>query len=54
MQVFTQKLHRDLPKTTLWGYNGKYPGPTFEARRGKPIDVLWQNNLPKKHMFPHR
>jgi spore coat protein A len=52
MQVFKQQLHRDLPKTTLWGYNGMYPGPTFEARRGQPIDVLWQNNLPNKHMFP--
>jgi len=52
MQVFRQKLHRDLRKTTLWGYNSMYPGPTFEARRGKPIDVLWRSDLPKKHMFP--
>jgi hypothetical protein len=37
MQVFRQKLHRDLPPTTLWGYNGMYPGPTFEARRGRPM-----------------
>jgi len=52
MQPFRQKLHRDLPPTPLWGYNARYPGPTFEARRGRPIDVLWQNNLPGTHMFP--
>ena len=48
MQPFKQRLHRDLPPTALWGYNGQYPGPTFEARRGKPLDVLWQNNLDRK------
>ena len=53
MQVAKQKLHRDLPKTTVWGFNGLYPGATFETRRGQPIDVVWQNNLPKRqHMFP--
>src|SRR5262245_39617133 len=52
MQAFSRKLHRDLPPTPLWGYNAQYPGPTFEARRGRPIDVLWQNNLPHTHMFP--
>ncbi len=51
MQQFTQKLHRDLPATTLWGYNGKYPGPTFDVRRGRPINVRWRNNLPTTHML---
>jgi spore coat protein A len=52
MLVLRQKLHRDLPPTTLWGYNGQYPGPAFEARRGQPIAVRWTNNLPSRHMFP--
>jgi spore coat protein A len=52
MRQFRQKLHRDLPATTLWGYNGLYPGPTFEARRGKPIAVQWKNSLPTTHMLP--
>src|SRR5262249_11225091 len=52
MQVIRQQLHRDLKPTTLWAYNGEYPGPTFEARRGQPIAVLWQNNLPSRHMLP--
>src|SRR5215510_1737422 len=28
MKALKQKLHRDLPPTPLWGYNGQYPGPT--------------------------
>lgn len=52
MRQFRQKLHRDLPATTLWGYNGLYPGPTFEARRGRPIAVLWQSDLPTHHALP--
>jgi spore coat protein A len=52
MRAFKQKLHRDLPSTPLWGYNGLYPGPTFENRRGRPINVRWMNNLPDTHMFP--
>jgi spore coat protein A, manganese oxidase len=31
MQQVKQQLHRDLPPTTVWGYNGMYPGPTFEV-----------------------
>ena len=51
MQPFRQKLHRDLPPTPLWGYNAQFPGPTFETRRGRPIDVLWRNNLPNRHLL---
>jgi len=44
---FSQQLHRDLPNsTTVWGYNGSYPGATFETRKDKPITVEWVNNLP--------
>ena len=52
MRQFKQKLHRDLPRTTLWGYNGLYPGATFEARQGSPIAVRWTNELPTHHMLP--
>jgi spore coat protein A len=53
MRQFRQKLHRDLPATTLWGYNSHYPGPTFEARRGRPITVRWLNDLtPTRHPLP--
>ena len=52
MQAFTQQLHSNLPATPLWGYNGLYPGPTFETRQGNPINVQWMNDLPTTHMFP--
>jgi spore coat protein A, manganese oxidase len=52
MRAFKKRLHRDLPPTPLWGYNGLYPGPTFEARRDMPIAVRWANDLPAQHMFP--
>lgn len=42
---FKQQLHTQLPPTTVWGYNGSYPGPTIEALRGVPTQVLWRNQL---------
>ncbi len=42
---FEQKLHRDLPDTRLWGYEGVYPGPTIEAVSGQPIEVNFINDL---------
>lgn len=52
MKQVYQSLHRDLPETLLWGYNGIYPGPKFEVRRGEKISVLWENKLPQKHLLP--
>jgi len=52
MRRLKKKLHRELPPTTLWGYNGQYPSPTFEARRGHPIAVKWQNDLAGTHFLP--
>src|SRR5436305_10162126 len=34
MTQFTQKLHRDLPATKLWGYNGIYPAPPSRCAPG--------------------
>jgi spore coat protein A len=52
MRPIRQKLHRDLPPTPLWGYNGEYVGPTFEARSGQLRQVRWVNELPAGHLFP--
>ena len=52
MRPFRHKAHRDLPLTSLWGYNGMWPGPTFELRRGQPLTVKWTNALPTKHFLP--
>ncbi len=56
---FQQQLHSELAPTTLWGYNGMYPGPTFDMHRGEAIRVRWTNNLvdgagqPLDHFLPY-
>jgi spore coat protein A, manganese oxidase len=52
MTEFTQKLHRNMAPTRLWGYNGTYPGPTIEAQKGSPVSIQWENNLPPVHFLP--
>jgi spore coat protein A, manganese oxidase len=52
MREFQAKIHRDLPLTTFWGYDGMSPGPTFEVRSGEAITVEWANSLPAKHLLP--
>jgi spore coat protein A len=52
MRPFLHRAHRDLPATPMWGYNGTWPGPTFEVRKGQPISVKWRNQLPSKHFLP--
>jgi spore coat protein A len=52
MREVRQKIHRDLPPSKIWGYNGLWPGPTIEARRGQPIEVTWTNRLPVGHLLP--
>jgi spore coat protein A len=52
MRQFRRRVHRDMPPTTLWGYAGASPGPTFEVRRDRPILVEWVNELPQRHLLP--
>ena len=52
MLQFQQKVHRDLPPTTLWGYNGSWPGPTIEAQSGQPLNINWVSRLPTSHLLP--
>ncbi|WP_242985430.1 multicopper oxidase family protein [Vallitalea okinawensis] len=52
MRQVKQKLHRDLPPTTVWGFEGKFPGPVFDVDRYEPIKVKWINDLPDKHLLP--
>ncbi len=33
--------------TTIWGYNGLYPGPTIKAKRGRKVIIRQINNLPE-------
>jgi spore coat protein A, manganese oxidase len=45
------KVHRDLPATRVWGYNGSSPGPVVEARSGESVSIERVNRLPKKHFL---
>lgn len=40
-----QPLHRDLPPTRVWGFDGSFPGPTIEAWRDEQVTVVWKNDL---------
>ncbi|MDB4895127.1 MAG: Bilirubin oxidase [Firmicutes bacterium] len=51
MRQVMQQLHRDFPPTTVWGYEGTYPGPTIVVRRYRPITVQYENELPDTHLF---
>lgn len=33
-------------RTNLWTYDGAFPGPTIESRRGRPVTVTHRNELP--------
>lgn len=52
MTEFKQSLHSELPDTTVWGYEGSYPGPTVEVESGEKVFIKWNNNLPTKHLLP--
>ncbi|HEY6489120.1 MAG: multicopper oxidase domain-containing protein [Terracidiphilus sp.] len=45
-------VHRDLPTTPMWAYNGLVPGPTIEARTGAALWIDWVNQLPAEHFLP--
>jgi spore coat protein A len=48
-----QKIHRDLPATPIWGFNGTWPGPTIEVRSGAPVQIKYHNDqLPTTHPLP--
>lgn len=52
MRAAACQLHRDLPPTTCWTYDGAFPGPTIETRSRVPIAVEWRNELPARHFLP--
>lgn len=52
MSELHTKVHRDLPPTRLWGFNGSSPGPVFETRSNQGLLVEWVNSLPAKHFLP--
>ncbi|TMR04774.1 phenoxazinone synthase [Nonomuraea turkmeniaca] len=45
MRVAKRRLHSELPPSTLWTYEGAFPGPTIEVRRGQRLRMTWANQL---------
>jgi spore coat protein A len=51
MREFLAKVHRDMPPTTMWGYDGACPGPTIEVQKDQAVSIEWINQLPARHLF---
>ena len=58
---YKDKLHPDLPATTLWGFHptatlGGFPqahlGGIIIAQRGTPVQITFRNNLLLQHILP--
>jgi spore coat protein A len=45
IRASTHQFHRDLPSSSIWGFEGTVPGPTIEAERGQPVTIEWRNEL---------
>lgn len=39
------RLHSQLPPTRMWTYDGHFPGPTIETRKGQTVRIAWTNKL---------
>jgi spore coat protein A len=52
MRETSQKIHRDLPATRMWSFDGSFPGPTLETQSGEAMIVEWANELPQRHFLP--
>lgn len=45
LRTATARLHSELDPTTLWTFEGTFPGPTVEVRRGQQVRLAWHNEL---------
>ena len=45
-------FHRELINTTVWGYEGIYPGPIIEVEVGDKVFVKRRIEPPEVHLFP--
>jgi FtsP/CotA-like multicopper oxidase with cupredoxin domain len=44
------RFHPDLPETYIWGFDGRFPGPTFLSFYDFPALVRIRNDLPVDHV----
>jgi spore coat protein A len=49
MRAALTKVHRDLPLTIVWGFDGLFPGPTIKATKGQPVQIRHVSRLPDTH-----
>src|SRR5438045_9718196 len=45
MRAATHQFHRDLPSSSIWGFEGAVSGPTIETERWQPVTVEVRNGL---------
>jgi FtsP/CotA-like multicopper oxidase with cupredoxin domain len=46
MKEAPHQFHPDYAPTTIWGFDGQFPGPNFHANYGEPVLVRFHNHLP--------
>jgi spore coat protein A len=52
MRPGKRRFHSQLKKAgEFWGYDGLFPGPTFEVPTGTPVVVEWANQLKGPYPF---
>jgi FtsP/CotA-like multicopper oxidase with cupredoxin domain len=44
-QTYPAGTNRTLPMSTIYGFNGTFPGPRINAEYGKPVLVRFENHL---------
>jgi spore coat protein A len=44
--------HAELPPSDVWTYEGRFPGPTIEVRRGQELRVQWINAIATGTPYP--
>lgn len=52
VREISDKLHRDLPPSLMWGYGATAAPIQIEARSNQGVLVDWINDLPAKHFLP--
>jgi FtsP/CotA-like multicopper oxidase with cupredoxin domain len=48
-QASLRMLPAPAPETSMWVYNGSYPGPTIKVRRNQQVTVRQVNQMPATH-----
>ncbi|WP_079170332.1 O-aminophenol oxidase PhsA [Mangrovactinospora gilvigrisea] len=46
------RLHSQLPPTAMLAYDGSFPGPTIEVRRGEKARIAWTNAVDGEDDYP--